>query len=114
MVAHGNVIRYLVTKALGVDTTAWLEMSVHNASLTVIRVQADGRFKVIAVGDTGHLPPAMYTGATEIRSATSPRRPTDHRRHPGRLTRVPAEALVSRRCRGEVACPPPRGAETGT
>ncbi len=64
LVAHGNVIRYLVTKALGVDTTAWLEMSVHNASLTVIRVEPDGRFKVIAVGDSGHLPPSLETGAT--------------------------------------------------
>lgn len=64
VVAHGNVIRYLVTKALGVDTTAWLEMSIHNASLTVIRVEADGRFKVLAVGDSGHLPETMCTGAT--------------------------------------------------
>ena len=64
IVAHGNVIRYLVTRALGVDTTAWLEMSVHNASLTIIRVEADGRFKVIAVGDSGHLPPSLQTGAT--------------------------------------------------
>lgn len=43
---------------------SWLEMSVHNASLTVIRVEADGRFKVLAVGDSGHLPPRMYTAAT--------------------------------------------------
>ncbi len=64
LVCHGNVIRYLVTKALGVDTTAWLEMSVGHASLTVIRVEADGRFKVIAVGDVGHLPPNLQTGAT--------------------------------------------------
>jgi len=64
VVAHGNVIRYLVTRALAVDTLAWLEMSVHNASLTVIRVEADGRFKVIAVGDSGHLPPSLVTGAT--------------------------------------------------
>lgn len=64
LVAHGNVIRYLVTRALGVDTQAWLEMSIHNASLTVIRVEADGRFKVIAVGDSGHLPPQLITGAT--------------------------------------------------
>jgi serine/threonine-protein phosphatase PGAM5 len=64
IVAHGNVIRYLVTRALGVDTTAWLEMSVHNASLTVIRVEPDGRFKVIAVGDNGHLPPSLETGAS--------------------------------------------------
>jgi len=63
-VCHGDVIRYLVTRALGVDTKAWLEMSVGNASITEIRVEADGRFKVISVGDVGHLPPSMLTGAT--------------------------------------------------
>lgn len=63
-VCHGNVIRYLVTRALGVDTQAWLEMSVGNASLTTIRVEADGRFKVIAVGDVGHIPPNLRSGAS--------------------------------------------------
>lgn len=63
-VCHGNVIRYLVTRALGVDTAAWLEMSVGHASITTIRVEADGRFKVIAIGDVGHIPPTLRTGAT--------------------------------------------------
>ena len=64
LVCHGNVTRYLVTRALGVDPEAWLEMSVAHASLTEIRVEADGRFKVISVGDAGHIPPNMQTGAT--------------------------------------------------
>lgn len=64
LVCHGNVIRYLVTRALGVDTSAWLEMSVGHASITRIRVEADGRYKVIAVGDVGHLPPNLQTGST--------------------------------------------------
>ncbi len=63
-VCHGNVIRYLVTRALGVDTAAWLEMSVGHASITKIRIEANGSIKVIAVGDVGHLPPNMLTGAT--------------------------------------------------
>jgi serine/threonine-protein phosphatase PGAM5 len=63
-VCHGNVIRYLVTRALGVDTTAWLEMSVGHASITTIRVEPDGRFKVIAIGDVGHIPPNLRTGST--------------------------------------------------
>ena len=63
-VCHGNVIRYLVTRALGVDTNAWLEMSVGHASITTIRVEPDGRFKVIAIGDVGHIPPNLRTGAT--------------------------------------------------
>lgn len=64
LVCHGNVIRYLVTRALGVDTTAWLEMSIDHASITKIRMEPDGRFKVISVGDVGHIPPNMQTGAT--------------------------------------------------
>jgi serine/threonine-protein phosphatase PGAM5 len=64
LVCHGNVIRYLVARALGVDTKAWLEMSPGHASITRIRIEADGRFKVIAVGDVGHLPPNLLTGAT--------------------------------------------------
>ena len=64
LVCHGNVIRYLVTRALGVDSSAWLEMSVGHASITRIRVEADGRFKVMAVGDVGHLPPGLQSGAS--------------------------------------------------
>lgn len=63
-VCHGNVIRYLTARALGVDTEAWLEMSVHHASITQIRVEADGRFKVITVGDSGYMPINMLSGAT--------------------------------------------------
>ncbi|MCW5579883.1 MAG: histidine phosphatase family protein [Luteimonas sp.] len=61
LVCHANVIRYLVTRALGVDSTAWLAMSVGHASLTTIRVNADGSFKVLAVGDTGYIPPNLST-----------------------------------------------------
>ncbi|MEO6075695.1 MAG: histidine phosphatase family protein [Dokdonella sp.] len=64
LVCHGNVIRYLTTRALGVDSKAWLEMSVGHASITTIRVEADGTFKVISVGDVGHIPPTLRTGAS--------------------------------------------------
>lgn len=63
LVCHGNVIRYLITKALHVDPKAWLELSVGHTSLTTIRVEADGSMRVIAAGDVGHLPPNLLTGA---------------------------------------------------
>ena len=62
LVCHGNVIRYFVTKALGVDTRAWLGFSVAHCSLTVIQVNARGEYKVLAVGDTGHIPPHLQSG----------------------------------------------------
>lgn len=62
IVAHGNVIRYLVTRVLGVDPHSWLVMSVGNASITIVRIRPDGRMKILGVGDMGHLPPNMQTG----------------------------------------------------
>jgi serine/threonine-protein phosphatase PGAM5 len=65
LVCHGNVIRYFVVKALGVDTSHWLQMTVGNASVTVIRVEANGIFQVMSVGDIGHLPPNLQSGYGE-------------------------------------------------
>jgi serine/threonine-protein phosphatase PGAM5 len=65
LVAHGNVIRYLVTKALGVDTRSWLGMSIAHTSLTVIRIGSEGSMSVISVGDIGHLPPNMQSWGTD-------------------------------------------------
>lgn len=50
--------------ASGPLNQAWLEMSVGNASITRIRVEADGKFEVISVGEVGHIPPNLRTGAT--------------------------------------------------
>jgi serine/threonine-protein phosphatase PGAM5 len=62
LVCHGNVIRYLVTRVLRVDTHAWLGLAVGNCSLTVIRIGADGAMKVLMVGDVGHIPVNLQTG----------------------------------------------------
>ena len=43
-----------------------------------IRVEPDGRFKVIAVGDVGHIPPNLLSGASgdpEDRSLSIPALP---------------------------------------
>jgi serine/threonine-protein phosphatase PGAM5 len=61
VVCHGNVIRWFVCRALGVDPTAWLGMSIANCSLTVMQIRADGSAKLIAFADAGHLPYAMTT-----------------------------------------------------
>ncbi len=73
LVAHGNVIRYLVVKALKVDPRAWLGMSVPHASLTVIQVQPDGSARVLAVGDSGHIPsPLLSWGDANDRQLVVP------------------------------------------
>jgi serine/threonine-protein phosphatase PGAM5 len=73
LVAHGNVIRYLVVKALKVDPRAWVGMSVPHASLTVIQVQPDGSARVLAVGDSGHIPgPLVSWGDANDRQLVVP------------------------------------------
>lgn len=62
LVCHGNVTRWFVTKALKVEEQSWLQMSVYHCSLTVIKVLPDGNFKVISVGDIGHIPPELQSG----------------------------------------------------
>jgi len=63
-VCHGNVIRSLITRALGVDSKAWLEMSLGHASITTIYIKADGSMQVIAAGDVGHIPPNLQSGTS--------------------------------------------------
>ena len=73
LVAHGNVIRYLVVKALKVDPRAWVGMSVAHASLTVVQVQPDGSMRVVAVGDSGHIPsPLLSWGDASDRQLVVP------------------------------------------
>ncbi len=61
VVCHGNVIRYIVAKVLGVDPLSWLQMSISNCSLTIIRVNPDGTMKLDSFGDYGHIPENMRT-----------------------------------------------------
>jgi serine/threonine-protein phosphatase PGAM5 len=56
LVCHGNVIRYLVARSLGVDTKAWPTMSFAHASFTTLKVFPDGHIQLLGAGDTGHLP----------------------------------------------------------
>jgi len=70
VVCHGNVIRYFVTRVLGVDTESWLRMSIGNCSLTVIKIMPDGSKKLLSFGDVGHLPPNLTT-------RTAPGRPVE-------------------------------------
>jgi len=58
---HGNVIRYLWCKALGVDPGVWPRLKVSNCHVTEIRVQADGTVVPVSYNDVGHLPPACRT-----------------------------------------------------
>lgn len=61
VVAHGNVIRHWVCKALKISEKKWLSMDVSHASLTTIRINQKGEMVLLGFSDNGHLPHQMRT-----------------------------------------------------
>ncbi len=61
LVAHGNVIRYLASRAIGLDSKLWLNFSFPHGSVAMVRVRPGGAMQLHAIGDIGHLPPEMVT-----------------------------------------------------
>ena len=75
IVCHGNVIRYFVTKVLKVDSLSWLQMSITNCSLTIIRITPNGTMKLDSFSDYGHIPENMRTftgGKNELKELKAP------------------------------------------
>ena len=63
LVCHGNLIRALVSRALGVKLATWLAMDIHHCGITRIAVQHDGSTRLVAFNDTGHLPVELITAS---------------------------------------------------
>jgi len=61
LVCHGNVIRWMVAKALGLDSTRWTHMDIANCSLTIIGIRSDGSARLVMFSDVGHIPAAKQT-----------------------------------------------------
>jgi broad specificity phosphatase PhoE len=61
VVSHGNLIRYLVCRALGAPPKLWGSMRINNASLSHVIVRKDGFITLASFNDVGHLPPNLIT-----------------------------------------------------
>lgn len=61
IVAHGNLIRYLVRLALRDTPTDWWKMGTSNCGVTLIFVREKESNYLIHYNDVGHLPAAMQT-----------------------------------------------------
>lgn len=61
LVAHGNVIRWFLAKALADDSRKWNRLEVGHGSITALTVAADGRVRVVKVSDATFLPVAKQT-----------------------------------------------------
>lgn len=63
VVCHGNLIRYLVCRALGIDPKLWMRLDSSHCGLTEFRVLPHGVVRVVRYNDVGHMPLEMRTDA---------------------------------------------------
>lgn len=61
LVCHGNVIRWFVCRALGVDPRQWTRMEIANCSITMIQIRADGQVRVQQFNEIAHVPVEKQT-----------------------------------------------------
>ena len=61
LVAHGNVIRWFVMRALSGESRNWNRLEVGHASITALTVSPEGRVRVVKVSDATFMPPALQT-----------------------------------------------------
>lgn len=61
LVCHGNVIRWMLRRALGADPKDWPYSDIANGSITIFAVRPDGRIRLVSYSDVGHIPPEKQT-----------------------------------------------------
>jgi probable phosphoglycerate mutase len=62
LVTHGNLIRYLCCRVLGVLPEAWTEMGTFNCGISRVVIQDGPRRLLVSYNDFGHLPLQLRTG----------------------------------------------------
>jgi broad specificity phosphatase PhoE len=60
VVAHGNLIRYLIRRALGDSARDWWRLEIQQCSLSILRITSE-RCALLGFNDVGHLPGSMQT-----------------------------------------------------
>jgi len=76
LVCHGNVIRWLVCKSLGLDPQLWRRFTVGNGSITTLVVAPDGVIRMASYSDTGHIPVEKQTWTGRGAGWLVPAKPT--------------------------------------
>ena len=75
IVSHGNLIRYLVCRALAVPDYVWVNLRTLNCGISAVTVEANGRMWLECYNDVGHLPHHLTTAglAQRFRKDAGPR-----------------------------------------
>ncbi len=61
IVCHGNLIRYLICRALHTPVVKWLRMTTNHCGITRVLVRDSGAVRVVSYNETTHLPNKLVT-----------------------------------------------------
>lgn len=61
VVCHGNLIRYIMCRALHTPVSKWLRMTTSHCGLTRVVVRDTGAVRVVSYNETSHLPIKLVT-----------------------------------------------------
>lgn len=56
LVCHGNLIRYMVCRTLGVDPRAWANMLIYQASISRVRIDDEEGIMLLSFNESMHMP----------------------------------------------------------
>lgn len=56
IVSHGNLIRYIACRSIGIRSEAWYDMGMKQCGISVIEVHSEGRIILDSHNLTGHIP----------------------------------------------------------
>ncbi|MGJ3241043.1 MAG: histidine phosphatase family protein [Anaerolineae bacterium] len=61
LVCHGNIIRYLLCRALDINIDTWAKLDINHCGLCIVTIDEQGRTRLITHNATGHLPTHLLT-----------------------------------------------------
>lgn len=61
IVAHGNIIRYLVCRALDINADTWAKLELNHCGLSLVAISGDSQMVLIAHNRLQHLPAELHT-----------------------------------------------------
>jgi serine/threonine-protein phosphatase PGAM5 len=61
VVCHGNLIRYLVCKAMRIAVTRWTRLNSSHCGVTRVLIRDTGAIRIVTYNETAHLPRTLLT-----------------------------------------------------
>jgi serine/threonine-protein phosphatase PGAM5 len=61
LVCHGNILRYLVCKALDINVDTWAKININHCGITSISIDSQSRMRLLTHNETRHIPIGLLT-----------------------------------------------------